>query len=224
MSQSSSEQRPLAALEAQLQHLSHSDDARSLIQQFAESLGKTKQRQRVFNQKGALLQAPIEYDDALQSGVISPQEDRFQLLQGDIVSTDAAYLLGDRLTGGKFAIASSTCDLVPQRRRYAALLRICPISSQETDAKAQLGQWLKFKSTQGMYLPPLSTDAPDVVGNVVNFDGIVQIHLADLLNATRHASLSLVGWRMFGSLLRSLIARTGVGEVDMRTQLSATSS
>ena len=60
------------------------------------------------------------------------------ILQGDIVSTNAAYFLGERITGSKFAIASSTCDIIPNRRQYAALLRLQPIKVDNPEAKKLL--------------------------------------------------------------------------------------
>lgn len=207
----------LAALEFALRDLSHDERAVQLIRSFAASLGKTKQRQQVFNAPGALVIPPLDYDAAVASGAISSTEDRFSLLQGDLVSTDAAYLLGERLTGMKFVVASATCDLVPNRREYAALLRIQPIAVDTPQAANLLGQLLKFQSTQRLYLPPLPQDPPDTLANAVLFDGIVQIELEQLLLATRIGSLSLVGWRIFGSMIRSLLARTGDGEVRLRS-------
>jgi hypothetical protein len=209
----------LADLEAQLRDISHDDRALQLIQNFASQLGKTKHRQTVFNAKGALVRPPIVYQDLLKRGLIDSDEDRFTLLQGDLVSTDSAYFLGERITGMKFAIASSTCDLVPNRRDYASLLRLIPITKEDSNAKQLLGELLKFKSTQRMYLPPLPNDSTNVLANAVLFDGIVQIRLNDLLMATRHASLSLVGWRIFGSLVRTIMVRAGESEVKMRTSL-----
>ena len=209
----------LVALEEQLRALSHNDQALKLIQSFATNLGKTKHRQAVFNVKGALVQEPIVFHDVLEQGLISPEEDAFTLLQGDIVSTEAAYFLGERITGTKFVVASSTCDLVPNRRQYAALLRIQPLRPDEPNTKQLLSEMLKFSSTKRMYLPPLPNDPVEVVGNAVLFDGIVQVQLADLLLATRHASLSLVGWRIFGSLVRTIMSRAGESEVKMRSSL-----
>jgi hypothetical protein len=80
----------------------------------------------------------------------------------------------------------------------------------------QRQQLLKFQSTQRLYLPPLPQDPPDTLANAVLFDGIIQIELERLLLATRIGSLSLVGWRIFGSIIRSLLARTGDGEVRLR--------
>jgi hypothetical protein len=206
----------LAALEVALRDLSHDERAVQLVRSFAQGLGTTKQRQQLFNTPGALVRSPLDYDNAVASGAIEPTEDRFSLLQGDIVSTDAAYLLGERLTGMKFVVASATCDLVPGRRDYAALLRIQPITVNTPQVKDLLGQLLKFQSTQRLYLPPLPQDPPDTLANAVLFDGIIQIELERLLLATRIGSLSLVGWRIFGSIIRSLLARTGDGEVRLR--------
>jgi hypothetical protein len=209
--------KDLADLELLLRDLSHDDRALQLVKNFAEGLGKTKQRQQIFNAPGALVRSPLDFDNAVASGDIDATEDRFTLLQGDIVSTDAAYLLGERLTGMKFVVASATCDLVPGRREYAALLRIQPIAIDNPQAANVLGQLLKFQSTQRLYLPPLPQDPPDTLANAVLFDGIVQIELERLLLATRIGSLSLVGWRIFGSIIRSLLARTGEGEIRLRS-------
>jgi hypothetical protein len=116
----------------------------------------------------------------------------------------------------KFVVASATCDLVPGRREYAALLRIQPITVDTPQAANLLGQLLKFQSTQRLYLPPLPQDSSDTLANAALFDGIVQIELERLLLATRIGSFSLVGWRIFGSIIRSLLARTGDGEVRLR--------
>ena len=45
----------LAALEVALRDLSHDDRAVQLVRSFAEGLGKTKQRQQIFNAPGALV-------------------------------------------------------------------------------------------------------------------------------------------------------------------------
>jgi hypothetical protein len=206
----------LITLETQLRHLSHDDQALRLIQDFADRLGKTKHRQKVFGAEGAIVRRPIDYQEVLARGAIGSDEDPFTLLQGDIVSTDAAYFLGERITDTKFAIASSTCDLIPSRRQYAALLRLQQIRADDPNAKQLLSELLKFSSTKRMYLPPLPNDPHEVIGNAVVFDGIVQIRLEDLLMSTRHASLSLVGWRIFGSLVRSILVRAGAGEAEMR--------
>ena len=145
----------LEELEASLQSLSHDIGPLSIIQSFAKKIGKTKARQKLFNANGALVRSPIEYQVLLDKGLIAPEEDPFILLQGDIISSDAAYFMGERITGTKFTVASSTCDLVPNRRQYATLLRLQPITIDNPYAKQLLGEMLKFTSTQRMYLPPL---------------------------------------------------------------------
>ena len=210
----------LEKLEQQLRNLSHSDKAIHLIQAFASNLKKTKHRQEIFGLQGALLRPPIDYLEMQQKGLIQADEDPFQLLQGDIVSTNAAYFLGERIAGNKYAIASSSCDLVPRRREFAVLLRLHPIRQSDPHAAQLLGELLKFTSTSRMYLPALPEEPEDILAYAVLFDGLVQIQLKDLLLATRHASLSLVGWRIFGSLLRSVLARAGDSEVQMRSGLS----
>lgn len=207
--------KDLPELERYLQNYSHDDQAIKTIQQFSKNLKKTEARQDVFNQ--ALIREPIYYQDVVKKGLADPEKDSFTLLQGDIVSTNAAYFLGDRLENTKFAIATSTCDLVKNRRQYAALLRVQSISSKDPKAKEVLSQLLQFKSTQRMYLPPFADDSSDIVGNALLFDGIVQIKLDDLLLAQRHASLSLIGWRIFGSMVRSILVRAGEDEVKMRS-------
>ena len=216
---SDSTAKDLKDLEASLQGLSHNTDTLKIIESFAKSLGKTRKRQEVFNAQGALVRLPIEYQKVLAEGLIGEEEDYFTLLQGDIVSSDCAYFMGERIINTKFAIATSTCDLVQGRRQYAALFRIEPIKNDYPKVKNVLGSLLRFNSTKQMYLPPLPGDSPEVIANAIIFDGVIQIKLEDLLLATRHASLSLVGWRIFGSLVRNIMVRAGENEVSMRTSL-----
>lgn len=213
----------LQELEQQLQSLSHSTEALTLIRAFAEKIKNTKARQHTFNAPGALLRIPpIEHADALTRGLISPDEDAFVLLQGDVIATETAYHLGQRLVGMRFLVANSTCDLVPGRRDFTALLPLLPIYPGETpeaqqETKAVLSELLRFSSTRRMYLPPLPGDlARGILGNTVEFDRIAQARQEDILFSERIASLSLVGWRMFGAHLRGILTRTGESEVALR--------
>jgi hypothetical protein len=217
----------LGALEERLRHLSHATDALDILREYAQRLGKTKHRQATFNAPGALVTSPaIRYDEALRRNLISEDEDPFVLLQGDIIRTDAAYFLGERLVGMYFVVANSTCDLVPGRRDFALLLPVRPIHPGETTAEREetkklVSELLAFKSTRRMYLPPLVTDAADVLANAIEFDGLAQIRMEDLSLAHRVASLSLVGWRIFGSHLRGVLTRAGESEVNLRSGWSA---
>jgi hypothetical protein len=47
-------------------------------------------------------------------------------------------LFGERLLGMKFIIASSTCDLVENRRENAVLFRIQPITDNDKTAASQV--------------------------------------------------------------------------------------
>lgn len=209
----------LAELEEHLRTLSHDTQAIEIIKRFAKSLRKTSERSDLFNTEGVLVRNPIIYQDVLERGLIDANEDPFTLIQGDIVGTDTGYFLGERISGTKFMVVNSTCDLIPTRRQYAALLRIQPLKRDEPTTRQLLGELLKFNSTERMYLPPLHGDPVEVVGNAVLFDGIIQVRLEDLLLATRYASLSLVGWRIFCSLVRTIMARTGESEVAMRSSV-----
>jgi hypothetical protein len=190
----------LLELEQRLRDLSHRIDALDIIKEFSSSQKNTKERQKTFNQTGALVRAPI-----LCAETSCQKDDGFVLLQGDIVQTDSAYFLGERIEGSKFIIASSTCDLAPERRNYSSLFQVTPLSRNDQNIKQLLGELLSFKSTWRMYLPPLPDDPDHVIANAVILDGIASIKLSDLLLSKRCASLSLVGWRIFGSLMRDLL-------------------
>ena len=143
------------------------------------------------------------------------------MLQGDVIRTEAAYFLGERVTGRpKYAILNSSCDLVPGRSSYAALLRILELRRDEEKAKEKLGALLKFARRDSMYLPVLPDDGPDVIGNVIQFDGICQIRSSELLLSHRLASLSLAGWRIFASFARTVIARANPREALIRSTLA----
>jgi hypothetical protein len=212
---------PLAALEADLRGLSHGDEALAKVRAFAEAVGGTRARQAVFNRAGALVRRPITEGEARAAGLLGEGADPLHLLQGDVIGTEAAYFLGSRAAPGRFVVANASCDLVPGRREYVALLRVLPVRQGDPDAKAVLGQLLRFRSTHRMYLPPLPGDPADVIGNAVAFDGIAQARQPDALLATRVASLTLVGWRILGSHLRGVLTRAGDEEIVLRTGLTA---
>ena len=78
----------------------------------------------VWNTDNAILRLPIESEEVAALGFNTP-DDAFTMLQGDVIRTEAAYFLGERVTDHpKYAILNSSCDLVPGRNLYAALLRM----------------------------------------------------------------------------------------------------
>jgi hypothetical protein len=206
----------LRELEQQLRSTSHSEEAILAVQAFSNGLAGTKARLDVWNAVNAIVRKPIEYRETSALGFDTP-DDRFSILQGDIVQTEAAYFYGERIAGmAKFAALNSSCDLVPGRLAHASLLRILPIKRDEERAKEKLGTLLKFSRRDSMYLPALADDAEDVVGNVISFEGICQIRSTDLFLANRVASLSVVGWRIFASFTRTVMARANPREVELR--------
>lgn len=210
-----------ADLESRLAALSHTDEAaRAIKSAVAERFKKTSQRQIAFAQPNAICVEPILYSDAVASGSIGADEDEFTILQGDIISTEAAYLMGERILGNPiFAVLNATCDLVPGRREYASLLSVIPIQGTGDELKATLNHLLSFSSRRDLYLPPLPNEDVPTLGYAIRFDGIAQIRMQDLLLARRISSMSLVGWRIFGSFARVLISRAGVGEASLRSKL-----
>ena len=215
-----------ANLERRLAAASHTDEAARVIQSaVTEQFKKTVQRQIAFAQPNIICVEPISYSDAVASGAINADEDQFTMLQGDIVSTEAAYLMGERIVGSPmFAVLNSTCDLVPDRREYASLLRVVPVTGDGDALKSALHQLLSFRSRRDLYLPPLPNEDVPTLGYAIRFDGVVQIRMEDLLLAKRLCSLSLVGWRIFGSFARVLISRAGDGEAGLRAKLHRQSS
>ena len=209
----------LADLQVRLESLSHTESAIGELQAFSKALKSTSGRLAVFNADRGLIRQPIRTEETQALGFVE-QDDFFALLQGDVVGTEAAFYLGERVCGRpKYIVLSSSCDLVPERRRCASLLRITEIRESEPDALSKLSLLLKFQRRESMYLPVLPSDDTDVICNVVQFDGICQIRSADLLLANRIASLSLVGWRMFGSFARTVIVRANPREGKMRAAL-----
>jgi hypothetical protein len=96
---------------------------------------------------------------------------------------------------------------------------VSEIKRDDRDAKASLNLLLRFKRSSSMYLPALQADREDVICNVVNFDGICQIRSTDLALASRLASLSLVGWRIFAAFSRVVVARANPRETEMRSSV-----
>lgn len=184
---SSSYEQFFADLESRLAGLSHSDEATELIASMvAERFKKTAQRQIAFAQPGAICVEPIVYEDALAAGKIKGDEDRFAVLQGDIVTTEAAYFMGERVVGGViFAVLNATCDLVPGRREYVSLLRVVPVAGDVEALKSTLHNLLSFRSRRDLYLPPLPNEEFPTLGYAIHFEGLAQIRLDDLLLARR---------------------------------------
>jgi hypothetical protein len=211
--------RTLRELEKCLATLAHTEAALDAVKEFSKGLKNSNERIKIFNANGAMVRSPISSDETRAAGYDHPDDD-FRLLQGDVVATESAFFLGERITNSpKYVVLSSSCDLVPGRRSNAALLRIHEVRKQEDNVKEKLSLLLKFKRTESMYLPALPCDHDDVMCNVIDFDGICQIRSSDLVLANRIASLSVAGWRIFASFSRTVIARANPRECEMRLAL-----
>jgi hypothetical protein len=206
----------IVALERRLAPLSHGTEAIAILRETMQALNK-RERQLFLN--GNLVRAPIDYDRVRSQ--IGPPPEPFFVLQGDVIRTDAAYILGSRLSGGRsYIVATSTCDAVPGRRDAALLL---PVEARRlgepTDhqrVQNDLANLITFKTTRYLYLPPLPDDDPNVLFNVAFLDPFAQCENAALALAERRASMTLLGWRVVGALLRSIQVREAAEEVAIR--------
>lgn len=171
-----------ANLERRLAAVSHTDEAALIVESaVAERFKKTAQRQIAFAQPNIICVEPISYSGALASGAINADEDQFTMLQGDIVSTEAACLMGERIVGRPmFAVLNSTCDLVPGRREYASLLRVFPVTGDGDALKSALHHLLSFRSRRDLYLPPLPNEDVPTLGYAIRFDGVAQIRMEEI--------------------------------------------
>jgi hypothetical protein len=167
----------LGELERQLRSISHSEEAIQAVQVFSNGLAGTKGRLEVWNAVNAIVRKPIDYGETSALGFDTP-DDRFSVLQGDIVQTEAAYFYGERIVGmSKFAVLNSSCDLVPGRTAHASLLGILPIRKDEDRAKEKLGTLLKFSRRDSMYLPAMPDDTEDVVATRSHLKAFVRYGL-----------------------------------------------
>lgn len=199
---------------------SHGPAAIELITERVVNRLPRRERRSFFNRH--LLQAAIYHADV--AGRLQPPPEPFAVLQGDVIRTDRADILGVRQVGApSFVVASSTCDVVPGRGSAVLLLMVEPRRHGDRDARGrpinlrnELGGLVALKSREAFYLPPLPDDPADVVYNVVHLDPLAQCDNATLLGIERRASMTLLGWRLFGALLRGFLVREAAEEAQLR--------
>jgi hypothetical protein len=74
-----------------------------------------------------------------------------------------------------------------------------------------------FAETRQFYLPPLPDQEEEgVLYNVVLLESHAQAENQHLPLMQRYASMTVLGWRVFGALLRTLQVREAEGEADLR--------
>lgn len=198
----------------------HGTDGLGLIETFLGGMALTDRLEWLASH---MLTPALSHPDA-QARVDAPVE-RFQVLQGDVIRSSSAYQLGTRADGDpSFVIATSSCDLVEGRRSTALLLPVSPRRrsdfSSGRDLTATLETLTIYRPRKHFYLPVLPDDGPDVVCNVAQLDPLHVIANDQVNLAERRASLSLVGWRMFGALVRELLVREADNEDRMRTPIA----
>lgn len=167
----------------------------------------------------SLLTAPLTHEDAQRR--VGEAVEAFNVLQGDVVRTAAAYRFGVRIEGdASYLVATSSCDLIFGRRSAALLLPVVPRRRSEFRSDKQfaseIGPLSLFTPKKHFYLPVLPDDDDDVLFNVALLDPLATCTNEAVNLAERRASLSLVGWRMFGTLVRELLVREAQQEPKMR--------
>lgn len=194
---------------------SHKDEGLSVLQRF---LGGLPTNDRLVWLATNLLTPPLTHSEA-EARAGAPIE-LFNILQGDIIRTGAAYQMGSRNEVGTYIVATSTCDLVPGRRTTALLLPVQAKRGDEFSSAARLAVELDaltlFKPRKHFYLPVLQDDDDGVAFNVAHLDPLAVISNEAVNLSQRRASLSYVGWRVFGALVRELLVREAANEDVMR--------
>lgn len=93
-------------------------------------MGKVAARQRFLADH--MLCPPIRYEDVRARMDI----ELFHLLQGDVIRSDAAYILGEpRVSNLSYVVATLPCDLVLGRRESALLLSIEPRGQHDYESQ-----------------------------------------------------------------------------------------
>lgn len=208
------------ALDEQLKQLSHDVSAASLLHQYlTQNFKNSQSRLNFLTAPSVLIKSPITREQGIASGFLQPDEAEPFFVQGDIISSDAAYSLGQRVTGNsKFAIGNASCDLAGRRPQdQAVLFAVKPVLISNPSAKQIINELVCVKSNSRMFLPPFQNDDPDTYCNYIDFAAPATIEFGNLLLATRHASLSKLGWHIFNSLLRRWFTREAEFEAVMRT-------
>jgi len=98
--------RTLGELEESLSSLLHNDSAISAIKQFAAEMKDSRERLDVFNASGAIVRSPILSEETKALGFTEPSDD-FTFLQGDVISTESAYFLGERVINSRNTLCSA---------------------------------------------------------------------------------------------------------------------
>lgn len=205
-----------AALAEALREGAHGDAG---IRQVRDALAPLDSDDRLAFLNNNIASPPI--DQAMANARVGRAVDPFNVLQGDVVLTSAAYQLGVRQQEPRsYVVASSTCDVQPDRRETALLFPVGPQRRGDfattRQARGKMKPLTLYTPNQYFYLPPLPDDSEDVLFNVAYLDPICTCSNEAVNLATRRASLTLFGWRLFGVIARELLIRGAEFEDAMR--------
>ncbi len=187
------------------------------LREAMSSFSNSAERQRFLNDH--MISEPILYGPLAKR--LGDNLEPFNVLQGDIIRTEAAFTPTHRRRGGAtFLVATATCDLIVGRRESVLLYGIEPRRrsdfASDGDYRSEISPVLKFKTTNGLYLPALPNDDEDVMYNRLRLDDIAIFNNAHLATVERCASLKMLGWRIFALFNGYVICREADDEVQLR--------
>lgn len=202
-----------------IQREAHGDAGLAAIREY---LGNMELTDRMGFLADNLVTRPIYHAAAVLR--VGSDVEQFNVLQGDVVRSSAAFFLGNRAPEQTYVVATSSCDLPPGREATALLLPVRANRRQDYPSdralKAALRKATLFEHTRTFYLPALPDDPSDVLFNTAHLDKLHTCDNAGANLAERRASLTLLGWRLFGVLARELLVREAADEALMRTEVS----
>lgn len=216
----------IAKLSDELREESHSTKAINILKSFAEQQKNTAGVNEILGQFENVLQPPVEFEVMLANGRCL-ESDTFDFLQGDIIRTESAYYIGERVVNSPtFIIGTSACDLVKDRRECITLFRVEPILAPKNDEEDKLIRQIlsnnfKFKSTTSMILPKFLYQDEDVIYNIVELAKPHSITSQNLRLAHRIYSMTPLGWRIFGAVYRFITSRQDPRDELFRSVLEA---
>jgi len=153
-------------------------------------------------------------------------DQKFHVLQGDVISTNLANvpepLLGyDDNTPSFFVVVPNSCLVQEKRLKQVLLARLYEIKNTDKAMMSLMDQCLKMKSIKYFYMPPLEPQPNDCIGNIALFPEVAYIRNDDLQTATRIASLSEFGWYFFNFFLTVIFTKPSSDDRNIRKNSQA---
>lgn len=171
---------------------------------FSDRFSKSQKRSDFI--KDRILRDPVQWEsarhDVWPSCETSQNDNRFHVLQGDIILTNLVEQVGGSVHTC-WMILSADCDAA--RSDY---VRVAPVHRQDV-FQGNLALALALKSPKFFPLPRLSVDPPSTVGCYVNLElqSLLCARNGALSVPTRVASLSVVGWHLLNAQVIHQVSR-----------------